>query len=201
MQSPYLLFVKLLASVIGGQYPEHYDSLIKRKIRTLWVIGIPTMVSLAWYNEDRLVDAPLTLTNAVSSPRFIGLSAVIIIFAVLSWKVARLRTQSIEKHILETNPQRVIEEDSTETTQDALHLLEYIKTYFVLTVLSHSNLVALLILPEESVIPIYLKFALYLPSLYYIFVLFEFLNPLIGRWGRQLIQNDKSSSSPSQSES
>jgi uncharacterized membrane protein len=201
MKSPYLWFVKLVAKLVDGKYPEHYDSSVKMRVRVLWIVGIPLMVVVSYSNSEVLRSGPITTQNFTSQPTTLGITILIIVFSLLTWNVASLRAKSIKKHVLETNIERVVNENSYEAASDAIKMYSYAKTYAALAVIMHLNEGVRFFIQSDSLVAVLFRFAFFLPSMYYFFVLIELLFPLLSRWGKQYIKNDNKSDSSNKIES
>jgi len=193
MKSPYLIFVRLISQLVGGEYPEHYSSSIKKRIRLLWIIGIPLLVGVAHTNMNRIQMSRGLFSGSVETELFnMALLILLIATGVLSWKLAGQRSESIRQHILQTNVGVIVTKDTLHTAKDTLKLYGFLKTYAFLTFLFSIDLFLELIIQQKLEILVYLQYAFLLPSLYYMILLLDLLFPILSRWGRQYISNDNS---------
>ncbi len=192
MQSPYMWFVRLLAKVIGGEYPAHYDSKVRRRVRIVvggGTVGFAVVAAVAdasaFGTGASLLDTSLPSESVMRTTFF---ARALVLVGV--WGVAHLRRESIKRHVLETNTEELLDKNSVEAMQDAVYMADFLKVFFALAVLFHVPEVALLVWPDLIALH-RVRHSLVVVQLYYILLFIDFAILLGGRWANQYITNDR----------
>lgn len=192
IRSPYLVCVKLLATLVNGAYPAHYDTRVRRQIRVILAGG--TLVT-TWLSIHAPVDKTGNLGTLVMT---IHTQVVIGFLALLTigiWHIASLRRQSLEEHVLRTSRAHVVQSDSVDAVHDVLLLYDYMKVFFVLALIYHLPDIATLIAPDVTLLN-RLRIAVFPLQMYYVLLFLDYLTWIGGRWMRKYRTNDRESTLP-----
>ena len=198
MKTPYLYFVALVARLVGGEMPKHFDTNIRRKVRIVLSVSVGTLTATFavgdWTTHQLLhLDHISFLMSLGAAPLTTQVLYIFLILSVLCvWRVAILRRKSLERHVASTKLTEGSAADTPDETLNSPFLYDYLKVFFVLAILTHIPYVLRLIDPENVFL---LKMELVLTplQLYYYIIIVEFLILFGGRYARKHVTNDRSS--------
>jgi len=188
MKSPYMLAVKGISQAIGGEFPAHYDSVIRRRVRLLFIFSTVLL-------------GVLVVTRGVSSGGSFRLpsepdAVVILVFGIvvslITLRLAKQRRRSIEKHVLETDTDQVVTDDTAETAADVSTIFDYLKVFFVLALLYRVPRAIFILRPDLKIF-LQIDVVTLIIQLYYLLIVLNLFIPLMIRWGSQYITNDADS--------
>lgn len=199
LRSPYLLFVQLLARCLDGEYPAHYDTGVRRRVRAILLLG--SLLSVVFAIHAQPASRPLATLSAASVTTAEFVTALLLLGVTIGiWRAAYLRRKSIEKHVLTTTTEELVTDDSAEAAEDAVLLFDYLKVFFALALLFHIPDILMLVWPTYNVL-FRVSLALYAFQMYYMLIFIDYAIYLGGRWGRDYLLNDRDTTTQPQSNS
>jgi len=145
-KTPYQKFVEYIAKVVNGAYPDHYDASLRREIRLSLGVATGVMLAIAITTTDSILFKGFQYVDSIQD----GLISLFLLVLLVQFiRITALRRHSIEMHILNTQYTEIIQEKTQNTVQDTNLLYDYMKVFFILTIVfSTPELIELFISTE-----------------------------------------------------